>query len=465
MLAAAVRPPGAPPQAMLASATSALAQALPALAPAVVGFALAAALTFALSLLIARLCVYWGLLDHPASRRIHKRPVPRLGGIAIFAAVAVVAALLVRPANAYEARVYGGFFVAGVLIVAVMAVDDVRGLPPLPRLGVQTLAALIAMFPLGHGTLIEVIHNPLVSAAGGHIFLPLWIAVPFTWFWIVGLMNTINWVDGVDGLAGGVVGITALVMAAISWLLGQHSAALLCAIVAGATLGFLPLNWHPARMFMGDCGAMFLGLALAVLANVGGARLAMMLMLLGLPILDTARVILRRLREGRSPLRFDRSHLHYRLMAGGLGQRQIALIFYAITGVFGAVTILAAYLETRLGFLRVRVAGVPLGVSELPTLLGLAAVALVSAGIWRLAAARRKRTGVPPGASFASLPPPSPVDGRPPDAPTTQARRPDTAPLRPSRRSATRRPYPRPRFTTSSSPSPSPSTSGTHRRP
>ena len=452
MLVTAGRMPYASAAAMLASASSALAQALPALVPAVAGFVLAAVLTFALSLLIARLCVRWGLLDHPAARRIHKQPVPRLGGIAIFAAVTAVTALLVRPANSYEAHVYGGFFVAGALIVAVMAVDDVRGLPPLLRLGVQTLAALIAMFPLGHGTLIEVIHNPLVSATGGHIFLPLWIAVPFTWFWIVGLMNTINWVDGVDGLAGGIVGITALVMAAISWLLGQHSAALLCCIVAGATLGFLPLNWHPARMFMGDCGAMFLGLSLAVLANVGGARLAMMLMLLGVPIFDTARVILRRLREGRSPLRFDRSHLHYRLMAGGLGQRQIALIFYAITGIFGAVTILAAYLETRLGFLRIQVAGVPLGVSELPTLIGLAAVALVSIGIWRLAAARRKRTGVPPGASFASLPPPPP----PP-------RRPDTAPLRTSRRSATRKPYPRPRPGLTSSPSPS--TSGTHHQP
>ena len=433
------------------------------LAPALAGFALAAALTFVLSLLIARLCVRWGLLDRPAARRIHRQPVPRLGGIAIFLAVAVAAVLLVRPANAYEARVYAGLFVAGVLIVAVMAVDDLRGLPPLPRLGVQTLAALIAMFPLGHGTLIGVLHNPLVSSSAGHIFLPLWIAVPFTWFWIVGLMNTINWVDGVDGLAAGVVGITALAMGVISWLLGQHSAALLCWIVAGATLGFLPLNWHPARMFMGDCGAMFLGLALAVLANVGGARLAMLLMLLGLPILDTARVILRRLREGRSPLRFDRSHLHYRLMAGGLGQRQIALIFYAVTAVFGAVTILSAYLETRVGFLRVRVAGVPLGVSELPTLIGLAGVALVSFGIWRLAVRRRKRTGVAPGASFVSLPSPpqdrhAPSSGEAPTLPAPWRRasgRPD------ARRASAERPHdlPQPPIW------PTPSTSGSHRRP
>lgn len=433
------------------------------LAPALAGFALAAALAFTLSVLIARLCVRWGLLDRPAARRIHRRPVPRLGGIAIFLAVALVAALLVRPANAYEAHVYGGLFVASVLIVGVMAVDDLRGLPPLPRLGVQTVAALIVMFPLGQGIVIEVLHNPLVSATSGHIFLPLWIAVPFTWFWIVGLMNTINWVDGVDGLAGGVVSITALAMGAISWLLGQHSAALLCWIVAGATLGFLPLNWHPARMFMGDSGAMFLGLALAVLANVGGARLAMLLMLLGVPILDTARVILRRVREGRSPLRFDRSHLHYRLMAGGLSQRQIALIFYAVTVVFGAVTVLSAFLETRVGFLRVRVAGVPLGVSELPTLLGLVGVALVSVGIWRLAVRRRRRTGVAPGASFVSLPSPPPAGSAlySGEAPTLPA----------PWRGAKGRPHPRqaPADGAHDRPQPpiwpTPSTSGSHRQP
>jgi UDP-GlcNAc:undecaprenyl-phosphate GlcNAc-1-phosphate transferase len=436
---------------VLATATPLLSTVTEAtLVPVVAGFVLAAILTFALSLLVARLCIRWGLLDQPAERRIHTRAVPRLGGIAIFLAIAVATALLVRPANDYEARVYGGFFVAGALIVAVMAVDDIRGLPPLPRLGVQTLAALIAMFPLGHGTLIEVIHNPLVTADSGHIYLPLWIAIPFTWFWIVGLMNTINWVDGVDGLAGGIVGITALVMGVISWLLGQHSAALLCAIVAGATLGFLPLNWHPARMFMGDSGAMFLGLALAVLANVGGSRLAMMLMLLGLPILDTARVIVRRLRVGRSPLHFDRSHLHYRLMAGGLGQRQIALIFYMITAVFGVVTILAAYLESQLGVARVRIAGMSLGVSEVPTVIGLGAVALVSVGIWRLAARRRERTGVPPGASFAG------------PAPYSLAR----SPSRPRTRRAVRRaPRPRMRPTTRPLFTPSPSTSGSHRKP
>ena len=378
----------------------------------VVGFTLAAALTFALSLIIARLAPRWGLLDRPEPRRIHNHPIPRLGGIAISASFLVVSLLLFRPADAYEQTVYIGLVLGSILIVAVMALDDVRGLPPLLRLGVQTLAALVVMFPGGHGTLIEVLHNPLISANHSQTSLPLVLAVPFTWFWIVGMMNTINWVDGVDGLAGGVVTIAAVVMAAISWILGQREVAVLCAVLAGATIGFLPLNWHPARLFMGDCGAMFLGLALAVLSNVGGAKLATILLLLGLPILDTARVIVRRLRKGRSPLHFDRSHLHHRLLIGGLTQRQIALLFYAVTAAFGGVTIIAASLQTRASvwaqhihlFGRLTVA-----VGELPTLLGLPLVLLVSVGIFAIATVRRRRSGLPPGASSSVLPqPPQP---------------------------------------------------------
>src|SRR5262249_45945498 len=211
------------------------------LAVIALGFALAAALSLALSMGVVFLGRRLRLLDWPAPRRVHTKPVPRLGGVAIFLAFLGVSLLLYRPANDYERHVYAGLLGAAVLVVAVMAYDDLYGLPPLPRLGVQTPAALIAMFPVGHGTLIEVLHNPLLTG-NQQTFLPLWMAVPFTWFWIVGMMNTINWVDGLDGLAGGVVAITALVMAAISWLLGQQTTALLCAVLAGATLGFLPLN-------------------------------------------------------------------------------------------------------------------------------------------------------------------------------------------------------------------------------
>jgi UDP-GlcNAc:undecaprenyl-phosphate GlcNAc-1-phosphate transferase len=362
------------------------------------------ALGLALCGLVLLICNRWNIMSPPRRHHIHTHPVPRLGGVGIFLSFLIVSLVFFHAAGAYEQHVYAGLIVASVLIVAIMAIDDIRGLPPLPRLAAQTVAALIAMFWAGHATLIEVLHNPLQTSNQGQIALGLWVVVPFTWFWIVGMMNTINWIDGVDGLAGGVVTITAVVMAAISWLLGQPAAALLCAVLAGATFGFLPLNWHPARLFMGDSGAMFLGLALAVLANVGGAKLATMLLLLGLPILDTARVIAQRIRQGHSPLHFDRTHLHHRLLVGGLSQRQIVLIFYILTVFFGAVATFAAYLQTRAGLWSVRIhiwGGFYLSVSELPTLVGLGLALLITQVIWRYAAYRRRRSGLPPGASSA----------------------------------------------------------------
>ncbi len=375
-----------------AFATAAASQSTSSLAVPLLGAGLAGLLTLALSFGVMRFCTWRGWLDMPSARRVHTRPVPRLGGVAIFLSFLVVSLMFFRPHSAHEGRVYAGLLVAAVLVVVVMAYDDVRGLPPLPRLGVQTLAALIVMFPGAQGTLIEVIHNPLIAANQSRTFLPLWIAVVFTWFWVVGMMNTVNWMDGSDGLAAGIITITASVMAAISWMLGQPGPALLCAILAGATLGFLPLNWHPARLFMGDSGAMFLGLSLAVLANVGGAKLATMLLLLGVPILDTARVIVRRMRRGRSPLHVDRSHLHHRLLAGGFTQRQIALLFYGVTAAFGGLTILAAYLQVHIHAWGMRTHLLPwleVQTSEVPTLVGLALVAIVMGSILGLAIWRR----------------------------------------------------------------------------
>src|SRR5487761_2457328 len=311
------------------------------------GFGAATLIAWGLSVLVARMGRRYGLLDPPGGRHAHSIAAPRLGGVAIFLAFALVAGLLYHPASSYEAHVARGLFAASALTVLVMTIDDLRGLNPWLRLLAQTAAALLVIFPGAHGMIIEVIHNPLSSGADAIVPLPWWVALPFAWFWIVGMMNTINWVDGMDGLAGGVVAIAAVVMAAISWMLGQQSVALLCGVLAGATLGFLLLNWRPGALFMGDSGAMFLGLALATLAGVGGAKLATMLLLLGLPILDAARVIVRRIRRGQTPMRADRSHLHYRLLAIGLSQRQVVLLFYTITGAFGVVTIVAAYLQAH----------------------------------------------------------------------------------------------------------------------
>jgi UDP-GlcNAc:undecaprenyl-phosphate GlcNAc-1-phosphate transferase len=156
---------------------------------------------------------------------------------------------------------------------------------------------------------------------------------------MVGMMNTVNLIDGVDGLAGGIVAITAICITLISWRLGQYTIAILAAIFTGAILGFLLHNWNPSRIIMGDSGSQFLGIGLAVLSIMGGAKLALALMVLGLPILDVAVVVINRVRRGQSPVHYDTTHLHHRLKATGLSARQICYLFYAFTAFFGILAL------------------------------------------------------------------------------------------------------------------------------
>jgi UDP-GlcNAc:undecaprenyl-phosphate GlcNAc-1-phosphate transferase len=165
------------------------------------------------------------------------------------------------------------------------------------------------------------------------------------------MMNTINFVDGLDGLAGGVTMIAAVVLMVVSIILGQYVIAVLCGIFAGSVLGFLPHNWNPARIFMGDSGSMFLGLSLAVLANIGGAKVATVLLLIGIPVLDVALVILQRLRGGRGAFHYDKRHLHHKLLESGFSQRQIVLLYYSLTGFFGLLAVFALILPDALPFL------------------------------------------------------------------------------------------------------------------
>lgn len=333
---------------------------LPSWAMLLLGAAGAGLLTYTLTFGVKALCHKTGWLDQPAERRVHTVPVPRLGGIAIYLAFVVASLVIYVPGPRNEIIIYWLLLLAGLLTVLVHAYDDIRGLAPWPKLLAQTLAVLLILGPwngLFHGVLLFTINNPF----GNHIASPAlpwyqqptlkllidsqvisWAALPavlLTWFWTVGMMNTVNWIDGMDGLATGVVGITALFITIISLMLGQQSIAVLSAIFTGAVLGFLPHNWHPARVFMGDCGAMFLGLALAVLSIMGGAKLALALMVLGIPILDVALVIINRLRRGQSPLHYDKTHLHHRLMTTGFSVRQICFLLYGLALTFGLLAI------------------------------------------------------------------------------------------------------------------------------
>lgn len=332
---------------------------------ALIGGGCAFVFAYLLTFLIGAFCRKVGWLDRPAARRVHTKAVPRLGGVAIFIAFFIASFLIYKPEpnlnpHAHEFTIYWLLIAAGALMVIVHAYDDVVGLKPLPKLIAQTVAVLIILAPWGtefNGILIFTFNNPLgrdVAQAGAPWYLQPTLflfthdtliklaaipAVLFTWFWVAGMMNTVNLIDGLDGLATGVVAIAALFITIISFVLQQYSIAILSAIFTGATLGFLPHNWNPAKIFMGDSGSMFLGLGLAVLSIMGGAKIALAIIVLGVPILDVAVVMINRIRRGQSPLHYDKTHLHYRLMATGLNARQICYVFYGLTFLFGLLAL------------------------------------------------------------------------------------------------------------------------------
>jgi UDP-GlcNAc:undecaprenyl-phosphate/decaprenyl-phosphate GlcNAc-1-phosphate transferase len=323
-------------------------------------------LAFVLTYIVKAFCYKVGWLDKPAARRVHTKAVPRLGGVAMFLAFAIASLLFYTPgsnlnAHANELTIYWLLIAAGALMVLVHAYDDILGLGPWPKLLAQTIAVLIILGPwidkTFHGILLFTFNNPFgvehfnpnlpwyreptlfLFVQNSDITLAAIPAILLTWFWTVGMMNTVNWIDGMDGLATGVVGITALFITVISFMLHQYSIAVLAAIFTGAVLGFLPHNWNPAKIFMGDTGSMFLGLALAVLSIMGGAKLALALMVLGVPILDVAVVIMNRIRRGQSPVHYDKTHLHHRLMATGLSVKQICYLFYGVAIAFGLLAL------------------------------------------------------------------------------------------------------------------------------
>ncbi|HZO74330.1 MAG TPA: MraY family glycosyltransferase [Ktedonobacteraceae bacterium] len=331
-------------------------------------------LAYLLTFVVIKLCRKMGWLDQPEERRVHTVAVPRLGGVAMFLAFVIASIFFYEPGDLNKTQVIFGqtypselvsyvlLLIAATLIVAVHAYDDVKGLKPRTKLLAQTIAVIIVLGPdlmalQFRGVLLFGFSNPfgvpirqpslpwyLEPEISLFIHKPdiSWLAIPavlFTWFWMVGMMNTVNWIDGLDGLATGIVAITGLFITIISWELNQHSIAFLAGIFTGATLGFLPHNWNPAKIFMGDSGSQFLGLGLAVISIMGGAKVALALMVLGIPILDVAVVIINRIRHKQTPSHYDKSHLHHRLLATGLSVRQICYMFYGLTLTFGVLAL------------------------------------------------------------------------------------------------------------------------------
>lgn len=328
-------------------------------------FSIAAGLTALLVPLVTRICTQRDWLAYPGPRSIHRVPMPTVGGVAIFAGftVALILSLALEqlsPAlqrSPYE-QLRLGLLLAGVIIVAgVSFVDDLRDLPAVPRLLVHFCAALLAVGPylwdqrlypdaLGtateaRGIILTAFNFPFVKQVHLHNLSP-WLAIAATLIWIVGIQNMVNWADGLDGLAAGITLIAATVLALHTLQLDppQVTIALLPLAIAGACAGFLPFNFHPARIFMGDVGAMTLGYLLAVSAIIGGAKLATALLVLGVPLIDMAWLIFWRVMHGRSAASAGRDHLHHHLLDLGFSQRQVVLFYYALSAVCGGIALL-----------------------------------------------------------------------------------------------------------------------------
>ena len=311
------------------------------------------------ALLVSRsipLLIHLGLVDQPGPRRAHARPMPRGAGPAMFLAFAFGLALtfafdVERIGNENERLLL--LLAGAALITGVMIYDDAVGIRPLPKLGWQIVAAGLVVLPRLNGEIHGIVIERFNSPFGGTVELPLALAIGFTLFWIVGMANAVNWIDGLDGLAASVTLVACGILFAHTYFWPrddpQFTISLLPAVLGATVLGFLPFNWHPAKVIMGDSGAHFLGFCLAIVAIIGGAKIATALLALGLPILDVAWVILYRLIHRRSPLEADRGHLHHRLIDGGWGQARVVLFVAGLSATFGLVGLVLPNRAAKLG--------------------------------------------------------------------------------------------------------------------
>lgn len=332
--------------------------------PYLLVFAASAGVTFAITPIVRRLSMRLGWIDRPSDRKVHPNPTPTAGGIAMYVGVAaglVAARLIPFLSDLHEtSSELDAAFVAATVVVVLGVIDDTRGVTALGKLAGQVLAAGLVVL-LG----VQLLY--FYFPGQGVVSPPPDVAVPLTVLWIVALMNAVNLVDGLDGLAAGMVAIAAIAFFAYfrtpDGTEQASVAALMSAIVAGVAIGFLPWNFHPAKIFMGDSGALMLGLLMAVatISGVGqnlqgpsGGDLAVIaipivvpLLVLAVPLLDVVLAIIRRMRKGIGIAHADKEHIHHRLMDIGHTHRQAVLLMYLWGALIAAAALVVAYVDGR----------------------------------------------------------------------------------------------------------------------
>lgn len=313
-------------------------------------FLLVFLVSFLLSLILTPLAGQLGqrlnMTDEPGGRRKHSGRIARTGGIAIL--ISFVAGILLTQhldlprTDPNELTRIGGLLIGLLIVFGFGLLDDKFEFKPGWQFVAQFVASIAAIASL---VIIERFNNPFTNQQVILSDIAPWLIVPLSLFWLMGMMNTVNWLDGLDGLAAGIAAIFSVVLfvAMVQDTATQDpqlSIAPLPLALLGATLGFLPFNFYPARVFMGSSGALTLGFALGCLGIIGGAKMATVLLILAVPIIDVAWLIVSRIRRGQSPLQGGRDHLHFRLLDLGLSQRQIVIGYYLISALFGALALL-----------------------------------------------------------------------------------------------------------------------------
>ena len=303
--------------------------------PVVLALLTALVVSFLMTPVVKSFAYKVGAIDVPKdARRMHHKPIPRLGGLAIFAGFMVSILLFVDIRLNPQMQ---SILLGAVIIVVLGVVDDIMALPAKLKFVVQIAAALI---PALNGVSIQALSNPNIFSGNAYWVLD-WLSIPITVLWIVGITNAVNLIDGLDGLANGVSAISAATVLVIALICSETQVAIVMAALVGACVGFLPYNLNPAKMFMGDTGATFLGFILATMSIQGLFKFyavisfAVPFLILGLPIFDTAFAMIRRVAHGQSPMHADRSHIHHRLIDMGLNQKQAVATLYVISAILG----------------------------------------------------------------------------------------------------------------------------------
>ncbi len=327
----------------------------------VVVFIAAALLSLLATPVVVRVATRLGAVDQPDHRRVNAAPVPRGGGVAVALAFLVVAAIVVvlnerldlvpdpRPLQ-FESAEFLAILVGGAVAMLLGLLDDAFQL----RARWQLLTQLgVAAVPLIAGVWPTELNNP-IGPDPIQLYEPF--AIGFTIIWILGMINSINFIDGLDGLSSGIAMIAAVTLGLISFttavgVTAQPMVGILCFVLAGSLLGFLRWNFHPARIFIGTTGVMFVGYMLAILSILGGSKVALALLVLGVPIIDTFWIIVRRLVTGRSPFTPDRGHIHHRLLDLGLSHAQTVLVIYAICIVLAVLSLVSSTTQQVYAFL------------------------------------------------------------------------------------------------------------------